>query len=64
VPRRLYGMVSFSIIAGCSIVLCFIWDQHETGVTNVGANIVVLAFVFVIELTVSNAFNFYAVYLN
>jgi hypothetical protein len=44
VPRRVYGMVSFTIITGCSIVLCFIWNQHETEVTN----IVVLAFVFLI----------------
>ena len=47
-----------------SIVLIFIWDQNETEVTDIGSNIAVLIFLFFIELTVSNAFNFYAIYLN
>jgi hypothetical protein len=63
-PRRLEGCVSFAVIMLCSVVLIFIWDQDETEITDIRANIVVLLLVFFIELTVSNAFNFYAVYLN
>jgi hypothetical protein len=62
-PRRLSGGICFFIIMVCSIVLTFIWDQNGTNATF-SASIVVLIFVFLIELTVSNAFNFYAVYLN
>jgi len=63
-PRRIYGVVSFGIIAACSIALIFIWDQDNTENTELSSNIIVLIFIFFIELTVSNAFNFYAVYLN
>ena len=64
VKRRKEGMISFSIIAICSLTLIFIWDQNQTDVTDIGSNLIVLFFVFFIELTVSNAFNIYAIYLN
>ena len=58
------GSVSFSIIVVCSLILIFVWDQNPTEEISFSNKITVLAFVFVIELTVSNSFNFYAVYLN
>jgi hypothetical protein len=64
VPRRTMACVSFAIIMACSTVLIFIWDQDETEVTDIGSNMVTLIFLFFIELTVSNAFNFYSIYLN
>lgn len=48
----------------CSFILIFVWDQDETEVAHIGESISVLIFLFFIELTVSNAFNNYAVYLN
>jgi hypothetical protein len=64
IPRRLSGMVSFTIIMVCSIILVFIWDQSGSDDGDTGKKIVVLIFVFVIEMVVSNSFNFYAIYLN
>ena len=63
-PRRLSNCISFLVIMISSIVLIFIWDQEETEVTNIGSNIVVLIFLFFIELVVSLGFNFFVVYLN
>ena len=54
-------MVSFGIIMICSIALIFIWDQNAKQVQN---GVIVLILLFFIELVVSNAFNFYAIYLN
>ena len=64
IPRRMAGSVSFSIIVICSLILIFVWDQNAAEETTFANKMNVLSFVFVIELTVSNAFNFYAVYLN
>jgi len=58
------GMVSFGIIVACSIVLIFVWNQDGGNDEEVGSNVVVLLFVFIIELVVSNAFNVYGIYLN
>ena len=57
-------MVSFGIIMICSIVLIFTWNQDQKTTQNVGSSIGVLVVLFFIELVVSNAFNFYAIYLN
>lgn len=64
IPRRMSGMVSFGIIVACSIVLIFVWNQDGGNDEEVGSNVVVLLFVFIIELVVSNAFNVYGIYLN
>lgn len=62
--RRTTGIVSYVIILVCSVVLIFIWDQDETEITDIGSNVIVLILLFVIEMIVSNAFNFFAIYLN
>ena len=62
--RRTTGVVSYIIILVCSVVLIFIWDQDETEITDIGSNVIVLILLFVIEMIVSNAFNFFAIYLN
>jgi len=64
VPRRISGMISFTIIMICSIILVFIWDQNGSDDGDSTRKIVVLIFIFVIEMVVSNSFNFYAIYLN
>ena len=45
-------------------MLIFVWDQDKTDVDDIGSNITVLIFIFIIQMTVTNAFNNYAVYLN
>ena len=45
--RRLYGMVSLTLIMVSSLILVFIWDQNNEEVTDISSNIIVLAFVFV-----------------
>ena len=64
IPRRTSGCVSFAIVMLCSFILIFVWHQDETEVAHLGESIFVLIFLFLIELTISNAFNNYAVYLN
>ena len=64
IPRRVSGCVSFGFIAVCAGVLIFVWDQDSTDVDDESNKIVVLIFIFLIQMTVTNAFNNYAVYLN
>ena len=64
VERRKMAIASFSIIAGCSLLLLFLWDQSGKQPGGRLTNILVLFFIFVIEFAISNEFNFYCVYLN
>ena len=62
--RRVSGMGSFALIAIYAIVLIFVWDQDSKDIDDIWSNLTVLIFIFLIQLTVTNAFNTYAVYLN
>jgi len=58
------AIFSFSIIAICSIILVFIWDQSGKAEPGFFSSLIVLLFIFAIEFAISNEFNFYLVYLN
>ena len=62
--RKTNGIVSQVIILVCSVILIFIWDQDETEVTDFGSNIFVLVLLFGMEMTISNSYTFYMIYLN
>ena len=57
-------MGSFALIAIYAVVLIFVWDQDSKDIDDIWSNLTVLIFIFLIQLTVTNAFNTYAVYLN
>lgn len=57
-------MVSFGIILISALVLIFVWDQNKEKVSDIGSNVVVLFFVFLIEFAITNEFNFFVLYIN
>ena len=50
--RRIFNMVSYSVVMICALVLVFIWDQNKEEVTDVWSNVAVLAVVFVNQFMV------------
>lgn len=57
-------MVSFSVILGAAIALIFVWDQNQETVTDIKANILVLCLIFLVQLVITNEYNFFIVYVN
>ena len=64
VKRKVYAYISFAVIMVSSIALVFIWDQNNEEVTDVGANAVVLALIFVIQFTITAEFSLFITNMN
>ena len=64
VPRRMLGIITFSICAACSIALIFLWDQDQKETTDVNSNIIVLVFIFYLEFAITCEFDSFMVYIN
>ena len=52
--RRTMAIYSFELIAFCALVLVFIWDQNNADSHGTIANFIIMAFIFLIEFSISN----------